>query len=50
MQQVCEICLHERTMGRCWRLTCPVNGGTVRTLELARKGEFYRGPKEGKLL
>jgi hypothetical protein len=45
------ICGHEKSNGRCWRLTCPTNGAQE-SAELARPGEFYRGNKtdEGKLL
>lgn len=24
--EACSTCGHERTLGRCWRLTCPTNG------------------------
>lgn len=48
---ICDLCDHELTMGRCWRLTCPANGGSGRALELARPGPFHRdAKKEGKLL
>lgn len=26
MSERCEVCEHEKAMGRCWRLTCPTNG------------------------
>lgn len=50
MTEACATCGHERTLGRCWRLTCPVNGGTERTLKLARKGPFYLGKREDTLI
>jgi hypothetical protein len=50
----CYVCNHERTMNRCWRLTCPTNGARESFLR-ARPGPFYCGPKaerseEGNLL
>lgn len=40
--EFCAYCDNLKTMGRCWRLTCPENGGSVRTLRLTRPGEFHR--------
>ena len=42
MNERCAICGHEKAMNRCWRLSCPENGGNSRTLELARKDEPER--------
>lgn len=47
MTERCEICESEKTMGHCWRLTCPMNGGSMKLLELVRKN---KPEKEGKLL
>jgi hypothetical protein len=46
----CLTCGHERTLGRCWRLTCPENGARE-SFELARPGPFHKdAKKEGRLL
>lgn len=34
--ETCDHCGSERTLGRCWRLTCPVNGGNYKLLRLVR--------------
>lgn len=47
MSERCEICDHEKAMGRCWRLTCPMNGGSMKLLELVRRD---KPEPEGKLL
>lgn len=41
----CSTCGHERALGRCWRLSCPENGGTTRTLMLARPGDNHEKAK-----
>lgn len=38
------ICGHEKTNGRCWRLTCPTNGAKE-SADLARPGPFHRDAK-----
>jgi hypothetical protein len=38
----CQVCEHPLAMGRCWRLTCPMNGGNERTMKLVRKDEEER--------
>ena len=51
MAEYCPICDHELTMNRCWRLSCPSNGGRD-SFRVTRPGPFHRNaPKEeGKLL
>jgi hypothetical protein len=39
MSESCDLCGHEKSMGRCWRLTCPTNG--------ARESFEYMQRKEG---
>lgn len=36
MSEACDICGHEKAMGRCWRLTCPENGAPHGLLDLVR--------------
>ena len=47
---LCDICQHEKTLGRCWRLTCPVNGGKGPAFALARPGPFHKDAKKERLL
>ena len=42
MNETCPLCGHEKAMKRCWRLTCPENGGNMRLLALVRKDEPER--------
>lgn len=37
---VCDICQHRKTLGRCWRLTCPSNGARE-SFAAARPGETH---------
>jgi hypothetical protein len=50
MSERCVICEHDRSLNRCWRLTCPENGGNARLLELARPGPFHKSASKEKLL
>jgi hypothetical protein len=34
MAERCDLCGHEKAMGRCWRLTCPENGAPHGLLDL----------------
>lgn len=34
MTDTCDTCGHEKAMGRCWRLTCPMNGAPYGLLDL----------------
>lgn len=36
MIEHCQTCGSEKAMSRCWRLSCPTNGGTGQALALIR--------------